>query len=117
MNEGRTLIALAILGLAFLWVLWAFYVLIMGLYRAHLAGRLTWIHYALSLPFLVVGFAVDVLVNLLIASVIFLELPSELLLTKRLQRHLGSTSWRGRLAKWICAQLLDVFDPTGAHCD
>lgn len=111
------LVVFAGLGLVGLWILWGLYVLVMGLYRAHLARRLTKLHYAMSLPFVLAGFAVDVLANVLIASVIFLELPAEWLVTTRLQRHLSAVSWRGRLARWICTQLLDVFDPTGAHCD
>lgn len=112
-----TVVTLVVGALVCLWVLWGFYVLIMGLYRGHLGGRLTKVHYALSLPFLVVGFTIDVLANIVIASVIFLEPPTEFLVTQRLQRHLGAPTWRGRVARWICVQLLDVFDPTGAHCD
>jgi len=110
------MIGAALICLGAAWSLWGFYVLIMGLYRAHLAKRLSRPAYLLALPFLVVGYVVDALVNIMIASVVFLELPRSLLLTDRLEYHLGRDGWRGSLARWICTQLLDVFDPTGTHC-
>jgi hypothetical protein len=52
-----------------------------------------------------------------IASLVFLELPREWLVTDRLQRHMHkSIGWRFWLAKYICDHLLDVFDPSGNHC-
>jgi len=99
------------------WILWALYVLIMGLYRAHLEKRLTTTTYLLGAPWLAIGYAVDVLVNLTAASLIFLEPPFELLVTDRLQRHAHALhGWRHRLAVWICTRVLDPFDPTGTHC-
>ena len=41
----------ALYVLAFLWAFWAMYVLVMGIYRAHLAKRMTPVTLALSLPF------------------------------------------------------------------
>lgn len=99
------------------WILWGLYVLVMGLYRAHLARKLTPLTYALGAPWLALGLAADVIVNLTVASVVFLEPPREWLVTDRLQRHIfGSAGWRFELADWICNHLLDVFDPTGNHC-
>lgn len=99
------------------WILWALYVMVMGVYRAHLARRLTTTAKILAAPWVVFGFAVDVLVNITLASVIFLEPPRDLLVTSRLQRHVTTTNgWRRDLAVWICNHLLDVFDPSGNHC-
>lgn len=99
------------------WVLWALYVLVMGIYRAHLAKKLTRATYVVALPWVVVGLVADVLVNVFVASILFLEPPWEWLVTDRLQRHLEATEgWRSRLARWICTHLLDVFDPSGRHC-
>jgi hypothetical protein len=108
----------ALLAVAlFLWVFWYAYILVMGLYRAHLAGRLTRFTYALALPALLVGYAMDVLANLTIASIVFLEPPREWLVTDRLKRHIArGTGWRAVKAEWICTHLLDVFDPRGDHC-
>lgn len=100
------------------WILWACYVLVMGLYRAHLDRRLTPFTYVLGAPWLALGLAVDVVVNVSFASLVFLEPPFELLVTQRLQRHSqATTGWRHRLAVWICTRVLDPFDPTGNHCD
>lgn len=110
-----TTIALSSLAL---WALWVLYVLVMGLYRAKLAGRLSKPAYVLGWPFFMLGLLLDIIVNLTIASVLFLEPPRETLVTSRLQRHLrGKQGWRHGLAFWICSHLLDPFDPTGAHCD
>ena len=99
------------------WCLWALYIMVMGVYRAHLDKRLTPVTKVLAAPWVALGFAIDVLVNVTFASVVFLEPPWELLVTSRLQRHIqATTGWRHRLATWICDRLLDVFDPTGNHC-
>lgn len=100
----------------YLWVLWYAYILVMGLYRAHLDKRLNRVTYALAIPALVIGYAMDVLANLTVASIVFLEPPRELLVTSRLKRHIAKGGWRGEKANWICTHLLDYFDPTGNHC-
>ena len=103
--------------IAFLWSFWALYVLVMGIYRAHLAKRLTPTTKVLAAPFVVVGYLCDVACNLTIASLVFAEMPREALVTKRLKRHVATgEGWRYRVADWICNHLLDVFDPTGNHC-
>lgn len=104
-------------ALAYLWAFWAIYVLVMGLYRAYLAKRLTPLTIALSVPILAVGYAMDALTNLTLASLIFAEPPREVLVTTRLKRHIAeSAGWRFVLALYVCDNLLDVFDPTGDHC-
>ena len=101
----------------FLWAFWGVYVLVMGIYRAHLSHRLKGLVLVLSLPFVAIGYLMDVFANLTIASLMFLEPPREWLVTDRLQRHMHkSTGWRFWLAKYICDHLLDVFDPSGDHC-
>lgn len=101
----------------YLWAFWGAYVLVMGLYRAHLNNKLTPLTTALGLPFVIFGIVVDVLANIFIATIIFLEIPKELLVTTRLARHNTSGSgWRKDIATYICSNLLDVFDPSGDHC-
>lgn len=102
---------------AFLWAFWGLYVLVMGLYRARLDGRLTRTLYVLSAPYLLLGAVVDVAANLTVFSFLFLEVPREWFVTQRLQRLMrGGPGWRQRVAKAICHKLLDMFDPSGAHC-
>ena len=104
--------------LVYLWIFWGFYVLVMGIYRAWLDKRLNRLTLCLSLPFVVIGFVLDVLANFFVATFVFLELPHEWLVTSRLVRLQGNVKgdWRRTYADWICYNLLDVFDPTGYHC-
>lgn len=105
--------------LFYLFLFFGLYILVMGVYRAHLAGRLTPALYALTAPWVAIGLLMDVVANLLIATFIFLEPPREWLVTTRLTRYRADeplVSWRYRWACWICDHLLDVFDPTGNHC-
>lgn len=104
----------------FLWVFWYLYILAMGLYRAHLQGKLKWYVYVLAAPALVIAYTVDVVAQYTIASIYFLDLPrrNEHLVTDRLQRYmlLPENNIRRRKAKFICENLLDYFDPAGKHC-
>ena len=104
--------------IAALWAFWALYVLVMGLYRAHLSGRLSRPAFVLGLPWVVVGYTLDVIAQYTIACVFFLDLPArrEWLVTQRLQRYSAGSGWRKVKADWICTHLLDVFDPKGDHC-
>jgi hypothetical protein len=111
------LISILLWTVGFLWAFWGMYVLVMGIYRAHLSHRLRGLVLVLSLPFVVIGFLMDVFANLTIASLVFLEPPREWLVTSRLQRYIAhGTGWRAAKARWICDNLLDVFDPSGDHC-
>jgi len=69
-------------------------------------------------PIGIVGVVLDILFNIFIGSVIFLERPHELLFTARCARHkryvLGqAVTWRMRLARFMCRQLNQI-DP--GHC-
>ena len=104
--------------LAFLYVFWALYILVMGLYRAHLSGGLSKAAYVLGVPWVVLGYLVDVFAQYTVASVFFLDWPrkGEHLVTARLKRYSNGTGWRKAKADWICSHLLDVFDVNGDHC-
>lgn len=107
------------IALSILLYLWAFfytYILVMGIYRAHLSGRLSTTVFILCLPAIGIGYAMDIVGNLL-AAILLLDLPQEWLVTTRLQRYKATdTGWRLKVAEAICEGLLDVFDPTGDHC-
>lgn len=117
----------AALALAFAYALCAvcfgFYLAVMALRRAQGDGRLGWAPRALGVPIVLVGLAVDVVLNLVLASIVLLELPHlrgpapEWLLTTRLKRLVRTEGWRARVARWVCTHLLDAFDPSGCHCD
>jgi hypothetical protein len=58
-------------------------------------------------PLAAIGLALDVAFNVVFGSLMFLELPRELLFTSRCQRHAHKGS---RLALWWAKQL-NAFDP------
>ncbi len=110
------------LGSAYL--LWILYVFTMGIYRAYLDKRMNKWNFVLAAPFVLLAGIVDVGFNAIVATVLCLEPPREWLFTQRLQRYLrdypssgGLNGWRYRFARGICTKILDMFDPTGSHCD
>jgi hypothetical protein len=106
-----------IYALAYLWAFWLLYVLVMGFYRAKLAGRLKGLTLVMALPIVAIGLLVDLVANYTIATLVFADLPRERLVTDRLRRYIATGSgWRYTLADAVCNRLLDPFDPDGNHC-
>lgn len=104
----------------FLYVLfygtWLFYVAFMHIkeHKHQIKDKIGILWYGL-LPFFIFALFMDVLFNLIIGTIIFLEHPRELLFTSRCQRHLmKSTGWRLRNVHFICTYLLNPFDE--GHC-
>ena len=100
-----------------LFVTWIFYLAVMNLkrHRAQL-HPIAKIH---AYPLLFIGLIFDFLVNVVVGTILFLDLPQETLLTGRLKRYhriAYENTWRAQLADWICTHLLDQFDPDGDHC-
>lgn len=104
-----------LIGATALYVLWLMYLAIMSLIRAYEAGTLSKPAFALGLPALAVGYTLDVLVNAVVFTALFAELPREWTVTARLQRHAKEGGWRGKVSSWIGEHLLDTFDPDGKH--
>jgi hypothetical protein len=103
--------------LAYLYAFWCVYVLVMGIYRAHLSHRLVGLNKVLAMPVVALGYLMDVIANVVVAPVVFLDRPREWLVTTRLLRYKRTdTGWRCRLATIICDSILDPFDPTDDHC-
>jgi len=103
----------------YIYVFWCAYIAVMGVYRAYLSKRLTGITKVLAIPLVITGLMIDVIAQYTIAVVIFLDAPQwkEYLVTLRLMRYVKETGWRSTLALYICRNLLDVFDPSGNHCN
>lgn len=98
------------------WLLWVFYAAIMRLKQVRAAGGLTLAMKVFGYPALVVGLAIDFIVNLVIGSLVFAERPREWTLSGRLWRlSQTGTDWRQRWALAIRVALLDAIDPTGMH--
>lgn len=98
------------------YLLWALYIIVMSLQRARRDGTLSMPALILGAPLIVAGVVLDAIVNLTVMSVLMLELPREWLVTARLKRHCGMGTRRGSIARWMCQNLLDTFDPDGRHC-
>lgn len=65
----------------------------------------------------VIGYPLDVLMNVICGTVFFLELPRETLFTARCNRHITQGSgWRKAQAQWWCCNFLDPFDFNDRHC-
>lgn len=62
------------------------------------------------------GFILDTLLNWIVLTAAFMELPREFLSTSRVVRHkYHSTHWRHDQAMWWCRNFLSPFDPN--HCE
>ena len=108
--------AYAVMGaLAGFYVLWILYLAVMNLKRVRDAGKLSKLALALGTPVLFVGYILDAVLNIVVMTVILLELPQELTVSERLKRHNKDTGgWRKAVALWF-EPLLDPFDPSGDH--
>lgn len=99
------------------WFLWVFYVCIMRLKMVQDNAALTKGQKVFAYPTLVVGFVLDVVFNLIVCTLLFLEIPREWTVSARLWRHsnVEKDSWRKRVALAIRVELLDSIDPRGVH--
>lgn len=109
------------ISIASVYVLWLLYLAVMNLKRSKDAGTIPRTALWLGYPILIVGLLVDWLVNVIVFTVLFMDLPGTAteLVTGRLKRyayninHMGSK--RQKAAHWFAAHLLDPFDPSGKH--
>lgn len=87
----------------------------MNIKRVRDLGKLSILGKVFGYPTLVIGLLLDLYVNVIVMTVLFLELPRELTVTSRLKRHNRfGTGWRQRLANWF-EPVLDPIDPSGDH--
>jgi hypothetical protein len=88
---------------------------IMMLKQINDRGDLPKVTYYLCLPLLVLGYALDIGLNL-IMSVLLLDLPREPLFTGKCERLIATGSpWRANFCAWVCKNLLDIAQ-IGKHC-
>ena len=65
---------------------------------------------------LFIGLILDTLLNWIVLTIAFVELPREFLSTARVVRHkYSSTHWRKDMALWFCQNWLTPFDKS--HCE
>ena len=102
--------------LASTWQLWIIYVAVMRLKMVREDGKLTSFTKPLAYATLAAGLVLDLLVNAVIGSILFRELPREWTLSARLTRHSNARiGWRRGLAIRIREAMLDHIDPDGVH--
>lgn len=112
----KILAMLAIGMLALLYATYLHFAAVMNLMRVREANELTVAAKVLGYPMLYIGLVLDFLFNITWGSLLFLELPKELLFSGRVTRLVATDKeWRGRLALWARQQLLDNVDPHGVH--
>lgn len=74
----------------------------------------------MAYPIVAVGLIFDFILNAVIGSVLFWELPQyqkkEWLFTGRVSRWNDDSGKRGDFARWVCRFMLDPFDLDGHHC-
>ena len=89
----------------------------MNLYIANQKGLIPNTIKPFAYLILAFGALVDLIMNLTLFTVIFMDFPREVLVTKRLKRYIKSyVGWRLKLASWICSNLLNPFDKNNNHC-
>lgn len=102
-------------ALAF-WSLWVLFLAVMNLGQAKAEGKLHGFALYAGYTVLAVGLLVDLIVQVLVASLLWLELPREWTVSERVARLCKSGSgWRQKLALWFRDVLLAPFDRSGGH--
>jgi hypothetical protein len=94
-------LAYAGFALAVLYGLWLFYLAVMNLKRAKDAGTLTRVALFFGWPLLLAGLVLDLIANVLVATLIFADMPAELTVTARLKRYVREQpgSWRASMLR------------------
>jgi len=111
---------IAVYLLVALWALWVAYVATMHIRRVHEAHGLTATQKVMAAP-LAVFYLLDIALNWLPGSLVFLDLPVQWdeTISQRLYRYRYHLPWSNtrheRAARWIQEDLLADFDPTGKH--
>lgn len=111
----KTILLYAIGIYAFSLFCWVLYVAAMNFKRvyelgnvgrfAKINGRIVWF----------IAQPIDLALNIL-WSILLLDFPRELLLSPKLKRLKAKGGWRGKIATFVCRELLNPFDPDGKHC-
>lgn len=117
MTPLHYLAAYLAVGLVLIVVLYWSYVFVMGVKRVRDRKTLTPLAYYLSWPVLIVGMAVDVLVNQLYFSVICLDFKHLGTVTSRMKRYKygEATAWQKKVSAFIELHIDDFEDTPGGH--
>jgi len=105
-----------IIGLYLLFgITFVFYLAMMHL--KHNKDKITLLIKVSTTPIILLFAGVYILLNVILGSILFLELPKTVQFTSRCQRHIAKNdgSWRYKQAVWWCKNFLDPFEE-GGHC-
>lgn len=106
----------AAFSLLALWSLWVLFLATMNLKQSNDAGQLKGFALWAGYTVLAVGLVVDLIVQITVATVLWLELPRELTVSERVARLCREGhGWRLGLALWFRHALLAPFDRSGGH--
>ena len=96
---------------------WIYYLAVMNLMNVRDEGRLTFPAKIMGYQVLFIGYPLDIILNVIIGSVLFLELPKDPMFTSRVSRWYNDTGWRGKQARFWCHHFLDPFESDLRHCN
>jgi len=102
----------------FLWLppgTWLFYLAWTAIERAKADGKVSRLAAPVANVILLAGWLHNAALTLTWGTVLFLDLPRELQLTKRLNRLEAAGGWRGRFAGWLREAFLNHYDRRGVH--
>jgi hypothetical protein len=99
------------------YILWILYLATMNLKKARDSGTLHPNVKLLGYPIFIVGYTLDILLNIFVMTIIFFDMPEEFTISSRMERYLRyGTGWRLKVARAF-EYLLDPFDPSGDHLE
>ena len=114
------------LSLLLVFMLWVFFLAVMKLKDIRNAGKLIGPIKGPAYLVLVIGYLLDALCNLLVLTVLLLELPrltggarwykdSEWTVSARTKRWALTATWRGAFCRWLRTSFLAAADVGGGH--
>jgi hypothetical protein len=106
-----------VFGLIILWALWILYIAMMNIKRIAATETMPLRVKLLVYPTVAVFEIVEFVANVVVCTVIFLDLPREVRVSDRLRRYYRRPTkygWRLHIVLFI-KPMLDPFDPTGPH--
>lgn len=98
------------------WALWVLFLATMNLGQSKAEGKLKGFALYAGYTVLAAGLVVDFIVQITVATVLWLELPRELTVSGRVERLCREGhGYRLALAMWFRKTLLAPFDRSGGH--
>lgn len=107
------LVTLAALNIG---IVWLFYRVVMKFKAWRELGLLNPVTSAIGYTIMYIGLILDIEANIIVASVVFMELPRELTISARVKRLVrGEDGWRRSLAIWVARVLLNPYSGSKPH--